>query len=42
MELSAPVAALVLVNGAAMLLINALLLLPKIRPFLNGYSAGPR
>ena len=36
MELSTPVAALVLVNAAAMIVLNALLILPKVKPFLSG------
>lgn len=36
MELSAPAAVLVLVSAAALLVTHSLLLLPKLRPFLNG------
>jgi len=34
MELSTPTAIIVLLNGAGLLILNAILLLPKIRPFL--------
>ena len=35
MELSTPTAIIVLLNGAGLLILNAILLLPKIRPFLT-------
>ena len=36
MELSTPIAALVLINAAAMIVLNGLIILPKVRPFLTG------
>jgi hypothetical protein len=36
MELSTPIAALVLINAAAMIVLNGLIILPKVRPFLAG------